>query len=176
MEEIAQAIISHPNLEIMELVRSHTPSTANYEISHLQTFLTEACRGDWGDDGSHARNIDETLPLIHCLLDNGAEPREGSWRGCGALYAALEFSWPLEIIDKMVQKGGEVNLLIFLEAVIMRWVDALLLFFDKAMFDISIEKMLDIAQESEDKEIMSVVNAGVAKLKQQQPKWWQFWR
>ena len=30
----------------------------------------------------------------------------GCFAGCGALYAALESSQPLEIIVKMVQKGG----------------------------------------------------------------------
>lgn len=66
-----------------------------------------------------------TLPLIHYLLDYGADPRKGSWRGCGAIHVVLEFSQPLEIIDKMVEKGGMVNLLILSEAIRKRRLEVL---------------------------------------------------
>lgn len=163
-ELVAQAIIDHPNLEIMELVRAHQPDIVNLGWLHIRTFLTEACRVGG----------DKTLPLIHYLLDNGADPQEGSWRDCGALHAALEFSRPLEIIDKMVEKGGTVDSLIFSQAVMARRVDALELFFEKATFRCSTDEMIDVAQKSKDKEVKSVVKPGVAKLRKREqgkPKW-----
>ena len=53
-----------------------------------------------------------TVPLIHYLLDNGADSQIGCFAECGALYAALESSQLLEIIVKiMIQKrGGEITL------------------------------------------------------------------
>lgn len=63
------------------------------------------------------------------LLENGADPREGSWAGCGALYAVLQFSQPLEIIVKMVEKGGTVNSLVFSKAITKQRLDALGFFF-----------------------------------------------
>lgn len=106
----------------MELLRAHSRGFVNLEINHLRTFLTEECRGDWMYDSPAS---DKTLPLKHYLLDNESGPREGSWRGCGALHVMLEFSQPLEIIDKMVEKGGTVKLLIISEAIMTRRVDVL---------------------------------------------------
>lgn len=173
-EIVAKAIIDHPNMEIVELLHAHQPDIVNLEFNFLQTFLTEACRGGQGHE-SHTSNM--TLPLIHYLLDNGANPREGCFAGCGALYAALDSSQPLEIIVKMVKKGGKVNCLVFSKAMKKKRLDALEFFFEKANFDdYSINEILEDAQKSEDKEVMSVVKAGVVKLKKRQSKWWQFWK
>lgn len=47
---------------------------------------------------------------------------------------------------------------------------------EKATFHCSTDEMLDDARKSKDKEVKSVVKAGVAKLKKGQPKWWQIWK
>lgn len=73
-------------------------------------------------------------------------------------------------MDKMIDKRPVVGRLVFDEAIRKKRLDALQLFLERAMFALSVEEMLQQAWESEDKEIMSVVEAGVAKL-----KWWQFW-
>lgn len=172
-ELVVQGIVDHPNLEIMELVCAHQPGIVNLGYGHIRTFLTEACQGG-GTYKSPPSN--KTLPLIHYLLDNGADPREGSWRGCGALHVALEFSQPLEIIDKIVKKGETVDSLIFSEAIMNRRIDALELFFEKATFHCLTDEMLCRARKSKDKEVRSVVRAGVVKLKKGQPKWWQIWK
>lgn len=70
----------------------------------------------------------------------------------------------------MIDKRPVVGRLVFDEAIRKKRLDALQLFLERAMFALSIEEMLQQAWESEDKEIMSVVEAGVVKL-----KWWQFW-
>lgn len=44
-ELVARTIINHPNMEIMEFVHAHQPDIVNLEFNHIQTFLTEACRG-----------------------------------------------------------------------------------------------------------------------------------
>lgn len=112
-DQTVRTIIDYPNIEILKLLQAHTPNIVNHEFNPLQTFLTETCRGDW-QYGSPAN--DKTLPLMHYLLENGADPKEGSWNGCGALYSALGFSWPLEIMDKMIHKGAVVGILVFDEA------------------------------------------------------------
>ena len=88
--------------------------------------MIQACRGM----GHMTVLSNKTLPLIHYLLDNGADPRRGSWRDeVGALDPALAFSWPLEILNKMIDKGATVNRIVFVEAVRQQRADALKLFF-----------------------------------------------
>lgn len=167
-DQIVRTIIDYPNIEILKFLQSHTPSIVNFEFNPLQTFLTEACRGDW-QYGSPAS--DKTLPLIHYLLDNGADPKEGSWNGYGALYSALG------TMNKMIHKGAVVGILVFDEAIRKQRLDSLQLFFEKATFSLPIEEMLEQARNSGSKEIMSLVKAGAAELKKRkQPKWWQFWK
>lgn len=96
-DQIVWTIIDYPNIKILKLFQSHTPGIVNFEFNPSQTFLTEACRGDWQYDSPTS---DMTLALTHYLLDNRADPREGSWNGCGALYSALEFSRPLDIYEQ----------------------------------------------------------------------------
>jgi len=60
-----------------------------------------------------------------------------------------------------------------------RRVDALELFFEKATFRCSTDEMIDVARKSKDKEVKSVVKAGVAKLRKREqgkPRWWQIWK
>lgn len=128
------------------------PNIVNLGFNCLQTFLTEACRGG---QRYKPRTSNATLPLIHYLLDNGADPREGCW-ACGALYAALAFSQSLEIIFKVIKEGGKVDRLASLCAMRMKCLDALELFFEKATFiGYPIDKILEDVGKSEDKEVMS---------------------
>lgn len=173
-EIVARAIIDHPNLEIMKILHAHHPNFVNLEFNPFQTYLTEACYGGWGCESY----TNMTISLVHYLLDNGADPQIGCFAGCGALYVALESSQPLEIIVKMVQKGGWVDRLVLFMAMKKKRLDSLEFFFQKAMFSscYPIDKILEDAQKSEDKEVMSVVKAGVATLKKRRSKWWQFWK
>jgi len=43
---IAQAIIDHLNMEIVELLHARQLNIVNFEFDYLRTFLTEACHGD----------------------------------------------------------------------------------------------------------------------------------
>lgn len=139
----------------------------------MSTFLTDACRGDGAYDRPPSN---KTLPLIHYLLDNGADPRRGSWRDeVGALDPALAFSRPLEILDKMIGKGATVNRIVFVEAVRHQRIDALELFFEKATFCCTTHEMLCCTRDTKDKATKAAVKAGVAKLKGY-PKWWEIWK
>lgn len=64
---VAQAIIDHPNMEIMKIFHAHQSNIVTLEFNHLQTFLNEACRGD---QDCEAPVSNKTLTLIHYLLDN----------------------------------------------------------------------------------------------------------
>ncbi|BCS21587.1 uncharacterized protein APUU_22019A [Aspergillus puulaauensis] len=173
-KDIGRSLVESQNLEILELIRARAPDIVNVDLSHFDTFLSAACQvgGTWDNPPG-----DESLPLVHYLLDNGADPNEGGFGGCGSIPAAIEFSRPLEIIDKMVEKGGVVNLLVFSSAVRARRIDALHLFFDKAPFSVSIDDMLKRARESEDKQIMAIAERGVAKVRKRhyrrKSKWWK---
>lgn len=172
-ETAARALIGHPNMEIMKLVHAHQPNIVELEFDPLQTFLTEACRGGQGYQSGQS-----TVPLILFLLDYGADPQLGCWAGCGALYAALTFSRPLEVIVKMVEKGGEAGRLVLSSAMRNRRFDALELLFEKAPFksNYPMDEILENTRKSGDMELISVVEDEVAKLKKRQAKWWQFWK
>lgn len=169
---VVLAIVDHPNLEIMEFVHKHQPNIINLQYRHTHTFLTDACQGGGTYDSPPSN---KTLPLIHYLMGNGADPQKGSWRDCGALCTALEFSRPLEILDKMIDKGAAVDDFVFSEAVRSRRIGAVELFFEKATLHCSTKRMLHEARKTRDKEIKSLVKAGVAKMTDQ-PKWWQIWK
>lgn len=170
-----RALVETQNLEIAEVLRTRAPEIVNMELGHFDTFLSAACRGG---DGCNHDNLpgDDSLPLIHYLLDNGADPSEGSWGGCGSIPAAIDFARPLEVIEKMIEKGGVVNLLAFSSAVRNRRIDALQLFFDKAPFSVSVDDMLKRAAESEDKEIMDIVERGAVKVGKRRYRRKSVWR
>lgn len=188
-EEIASAIIHHPNLETMHFLSSHSPDIVNLEMDPHRTFLTEACRGPQGSVSSDSKR-ESVLPLLHFLLDHGADPREGGLGASGALLPALESAQPLEIIEKILRCGASVNILVFSTAVRMERVDALRSFFRTALFSpaLSSGKMLEIARESKDAEIISLVEEGCLEMEKSQQgtdakaetgrskRWWEVWR
>lgn len=168
-EEIASAIIHHPNLEIMHFLYSHSPDIVNLEMDPHRTFLTEACRGPQGSVSSDSKQ-ESALLLLHFLLDHGADPREGGLGASGALLPALESAQPLEIIEKILRCGASVNILVFWTAVRMERVDALRSFFEKGLFTsvLSSGKMLEIARESKEAEIISLVEEGCLEMEKSQ--------
>lgn len=177
-EEIASALIQHSNLEIMSLLYNHSPEIVNLEMDPHRTFLTEACRGPQDSAIS-------ILPLLHYLLDNGADPREGGLGASGALLPALESKQPLEIIEKMLRCGASVNILVFRTAARMKRVDALRSFFEAGRFSSVLlpGKMLEIARESKDAEIISVVEEGSLEMEKsnqgvggRSKRWWEVWK
>ncbi|CAI7580886.1 unnamed protein product [Penicillium pancosmium] len=171
-EQIASAIIHHPNLEIMQFLYSHSPDIVNLEMDPHRTFLTEACRGPQGSVSSDSKQ-ESALLLLHFLLDHGADPREGGLGASGALLPALESAQPLEIIEKILR---------------MERADALRSFFGKGLFSsvLSSGKMLEIARESKDAEMISLVEEGCLEMEKSQQgtdvntetgrskRWWKF--
>lgn len=172
-ETVVLAIVDHPNLEMLDVIVKHQPDIINIQYRHTHTFLTDACQGGSYDSPPS----DKTLPLIHYLLDHGADPRRGSWRDCGALCTALESKRSLEIIEKMMAKGATVDDFIFSAAIKGQRPDAVQLFFDRAILrGCSTKRLLKEARETGDKEMVSLVEAGIAKFTGQElPKWWHVW-
>ena len=174
LEMVVLAIVDHPNLEMLDVIVKHQPDIINIQYRHSHTFLTDACQGG----GSYNSPPNEkTLPLIHYLLDKGADPRMGPWRDCGALCTALEFKRPLEILEKMMDNGGTVDDFVFSAAIKNRRLDAVKLFFDRAILrGCSTKMLLKDARETHDKKMVSLVEAEIAKFTGQElPKWWQVW-
>ena len=73
---------------------------ASFSIDYaFRSFLTEACK----------RPAEKMVPIIHVLLDNGADVHDGFGPGGGALYAALLGSPLREIIERIVENGGYIS-------------------------------------------------------------------
>jgi hypothetical protein len=193
-EAIIQAILDNPSIKTFKLLHSHSPRIIDFEFDPMRTILTEACRGgapSWDFPASS-----ETLPLIHYLLDNGADPNIGSFVGGGALLVALRFSRPLEIIKKIVRRGGFIGGLVISEAMHRNRLDALEFFFERDKLDSQLtdQKFFEKAHETGKKEIIALVEGYVSKRQRQQKKgikgmgtvgekmvsqkkrWWQFWK
>lgn len=86
---VAQTIIGHPNMEVMKIIHAHQPNIVTLEFNHLQTFLTEACRG--------APVSNKTLPLIHYLLDNRVILERVPWQSavCSIQHYSSHGHWRL---------------------------------------------------------------------------------
>lgn len=78
----------------MRVLCAHRPEFASASIDyHIHCFITEAC----------ARPPDKIGPVIHVLLDYGADLNNGMLGGAGALYAAILGSQSMEIIDRILE-------------------------------------------------------------------------
>lgn len=85
----------------------------------MNTILTDACRGG-----------PECLPLIHYLLDNGADTEIGWFAGRGALYTTVLHSQPIEVIEIFIDKSSYGVMSEIHEAITQQRPDALRLFFN----------------------------------------------
>jgi hypothetical protein len=115
----------------------------------MRCFLTDAC----------ARPPEKIVPVLHVLLDNGADVNDGWGPSGGALYAAILGSQPLEIIDKMVQKGAIVSSRVLHLVVENERLDVLEILLQRGRAEKSVkpDELVEWAKNRGNKEVLSVV-------------------
>ncbi|KAJ5370522.1 uncharacterized protein N7496_006614 [Penicillium cataractarum] len=155
-EEIASALIQHPNLGIISLLYAHSPEIVNLEIDPHRTLLTETCRGC-------RDSIKLTLPLLHFLLNHGADLYAGGVGASRGLLSAVESGQPWEVIGKMSECGASVNVLVFWAAARVERVDGSRGFFEIGRLSgvLLAGSMVEIAKGIGDEEVRAVVEGGI---------------
>lgn len=150
---VVHAVLDNPDPAVLQVLLDHEPGFANFSIdSGMRCFLTEAC----------ARPPEEIEPVLHVLLDNGADVNDGWGPGGGALFAALMGGQPLEVIAKIVDRGGRISTGYVLAAIQRGRSDAVeLLLYHKrnSLAGMAVGEIKEAALESADKDIISVVQA-----------------
>jgi hypothetical protein len=150
---VVHAVLDNPDPAVLQVLLDHEPGFASYSVdSGMRCFLTDAC----------ARPPETIVPVLHVLLDNGADVNDGWGPGGGALFAAVLGGQPLEIIAKIVDKGGRISTGCILSAIRRGRADVVELLLNhkrNGLAGKAGEDIRDAAQKSADKNIISVVQA-----------------
>ncbi|KAK3938221.1 hypothetical protein QBC46DRAFT_390685 [Diplogelasinospora grovesii] len=181
---IVNALLDNPDPAVLQVLCDHDPAFSSFSIDyHFQSFFTEACR----------RPPEKIVPVLHVLLDNGADLWDGFGPGAGALWAALEGGQPIEIIDKIVNKaGGEMisrrNVSLAIQLGRADVVQLLLLKNHKLIRPgaLNAEKVLEDAQKTANQKIITMVQTWMLKRKVEEKRtgdakgstkkrWWKLW-
>ncbi|KAI6092236.1 hypothetical protein F4821DRAFT_225184 [Hypoxylon rubiginosum] len=163
---VVRAVLDSPDPDILQALCEHEPSFACFSVDYgLRSFLTDAC----------AQPPDKIAPVLHVLLDNGADVNDGWGSGGGALYAAILGSQPLDVIGKIVDKGGVVSTRITSLAIGQGRVDIveLLLNHKKIASTAKAEEIAEEAQKSANPEVVAIARAWAQKGKSSNKKWWK---
>lgn len=90
---IARTVIRHPDPTILKALCDHDGNFASLSMDYgFRTFFTQACE----------QPPTQIVPVLHVLLDYGADVDDGWGPGGGALYTAIIGGQPVEIIDKVL--------------------------------------------------------------------------
>jgi len=91
-------VLTNADLDIMQMLQAHQPEIVNFHFeSHMEEALTQACVGG-----------NPTIPLF--LLEHGADPNIGGFGPSrGPLWYALHHGQPVEVVERMIQKGANVR-------------------------------------------------------------------
>ena len=112
-ENLLQAAVDYPDIEVFKLLHCRYPNITNHEGPRENCgMLLAAC-----SSGN---------PLLpEYLLDHGANPEVGGIAGQGPLYTAVIRDLPSSLIQKMVQCGGVVRLVVLSAAIEHQRIDVL---------------------------------------------------
>ena len=88
---VVAACVERLDVKMLQLVYDHSPEIVNYESgSRTDSFLGDACLAG-----------PQAAPLIHFLLDHGADPDVPHMFG-GALRDAVERKQPLDVLKRLI--------------------------------------------------------------------------
>ena len=88
---LVAAFFGRPNVKMVQLVYDRSPCKCDYRsCSKMDSFLADACLAG-----------PKAAPLIHLLLDHGADPDEPGMIG-GALRDGVEQEQPLHVLKRLV--------------------------------------------------------------------------
>ena len=99
------------------------------------------------------------------LLEQGADPNEGGLGGhMGPLWAAVVEGQPVRVVEEMVRRGAVVRPLVVVEAAKRERGDVVGFLLGKCrLSDEQKESVRRIAQETGEKELLSIVDAGIRR-------------
>ncbi|KAK0108654.1 hypothetical protein ONS95_003447 [Cadophora gregata] len=146
--DIVASLLSKPSIPILRLLLAHDSHFANISIDYgMRTFLTDACR----------EPPPKINPLIHVLLDTGADVNDGMGPGGGALLAAIWGDQGKDIILKIVKKGGFVAGPVLTAALQKERVDVLRMLLKRGGGNIDVEDILRRVRAGSNKRIEKIV-------------------
>ncbi|KAI1659199.1 hypothetical protein F4813DRAFT_354147 [Daldinia decipiens] len=160
---IVRAVLEHPNPEILQVLCNHERNFASFSIdSGMRSFLTDAC----------ARPPEEIGPVLHVLLDYGADVYDGWGPGGGALYAAVIGGQSLEIVERILERTSAVSRRNVSEAIRRGRVDVVELFLNRGRLGPGVrpEEIVEEAEKWADREIIAVVRSWTRRAKGKERK------
>lgn len=153
--DIVQYVLSSSDISILQILLAHDPNFASISLDYgMRCFLTEACF-------CPPARIE---PLIHVLLDTGADVNDGLGPGGGALLASLEGGQSKDIVLKIVKKGGEVSNRVIYAAAKKSRVDVLPLLLRVGGGRIKREELERWAKESENEGVKTLVEEYIGSV------------
>ncbi|KAI1405229.1 hypothetical protein F4819DRAFT_444508 [Hypoxylon fuscum] len=147
---VVRAVLENPDPAVLQALCDHESSFASFSVDYgMRSFLTDAC----------ARPPEEIVPVLHVLLDNGADVDDGWGPGGGALYAAIVGGQPLEIVRKILGKSVAVSSRNINTAVGQGRADVVKLLLNQEQIDpgVNVEEVVEGAQKSGNQEIIATV-------------------
>ncbi|KAJ2985384.1 hypothetical protein NUW58_g5559 [Xylaria curta] len=170
-EAFVRAVLKNPDAEVLRLLCNRDRTFANFSMDcGLRTFLTDAC----------ALPPPQAVPILHVLLDNGANVHDGWGPGGGALYAAIIGQQPREIVEKILSKMDNVSSRAIVPAIRQGDVDIVgaLLEHDHCRSSFDVKECIKEAKKRGDKSIMQLVELWARSRpeteKKPSKKWWTF--
>lgn len=154
---IINAVLDHPNVEILHMLWDYDHSLVNFEFDDHTTFLSQACR----------RDPDTIGPVIQFLVSHGADMRAG-WRLDWDLLPAIGGGQHLDVIEVMVAHGARMDYSAILAAVRAGRADVLQLCLDKGgmvrggegrLPDKDVEQLRDEARDAKSVSLVESVEA-----------------
>ncbi|KAI1424057.1 hypothetical protein F5Y12DRAFT_797732 [Xylaria sp. FL1777] len=167
---IVRAVLENPDAEILHYLCKHDHTFASLSIDYgFRTFLTDAC----------ALPPAQAVPILHVLLDNGADVNDGWGSGGGGLYAAIVGHQPVEIISKMVSKDAIVGTTVIDAAIQGGDADIVraLLSSGQISQNVAVKKCIELAEMQGDEEITRIVKDWAKSrtkgaVKRPKKNWW----
>ena len=160
---------ANPDLPTLEVLRCHDPSIVNYEMDEndgFDTLLIDYCRSG-----------DPLRPTY--LLDNGADPNLGGLPHFGGpLLTAIVSNQPPSLISNMIECNAKATSLHVTYTIRESRVDILDMVLRHCRWEVhrsprqGLEKALREAQETSNREIISLTEKYLA-IEKSKRRWWQ---
>ncbi|MAD83309.1 MAG: hypothetical protein CL912_25750 [Deltaproteobacteria bacterium] len=174
--DIVASLLKTSNTRILNLLLSHDPGFASISIDYgMRTFLTDAC----------SQPPSKINPLIHILLDAGADVNDGMGPGGGALLAALLGEQAKDVIIKILRRGAFVGNSVLDTAIRKERADILKMLWKRGGSNVDMERAVRTAREGGNKRVIEILeDFGGEKMEVtvidkservgEERRWWKF--
>jgi len=174
---VVSAVLDNPSPSVLQALCDHDSNFASFSVDYcFRSFLTDAC----------SRPPALIVPVIHVLLDNGTDVHDG-WPAGYALWAAITGNQPVEIVSKILEKGGIVSSGCVVMAIRRGDADVVeaLLSSRRVSARVEAEKCVEESKKTGDEEIIAIVQTWARKKVERDAggsnegskTWgWKFWK